>query len=235
MLPTTLALIDDDPAFADFLADHLRQQGIEVTVFDDSNDLLTSERAYSFAFYVLDLGLPGVDGVDVIQLLRRRSDAGVVVVSGRTGQQVLTDVLVAGADMHLVKPVTVEQVQLAVAAVHRRAARGAGTLPAWRLERAAGHLVAPDGALIVLSDIDMQVMDCFAAAAGETVTRETLRERLGRAPADEGDDGLNAIIYRLRRRIERATPLPVPLQSRSRVGYVFKAPIEGTATPPPVP
>jgi two-component system, OmpR family, response regulator len=57
------------------------------------------------------------------------------------------------------------------------------------------------------------------------VTRETLSQRLGRAQDDEGDNGLNAIIYRLRRRIERATPMLVPLQSRSRVGYLFRAPL----------
>jgi hypothetical protein len=54
------------------------------------------------------------------------------------------------------------------------------------------------------------------------VTRETLCERLGLPP--DGDN-LNATIYRLRRRIERATPAVVPLQSKSRVGYVFRAPL----------
>ena len=53
----------------------------------------------------------------------------------------------------------------------------------------------------------------------------TLRQKLGREPETETADGLNATIYRLRRRIERATPALVPLQSRSRVGYVFRAPL----------
>ena len=66
-------------------------------------------------------------------------------------------------------------------------------------------------------------MTCFVEAEGETVARESLRQRLGRPAEAEGSDGLNATIYRLRRRIERATPIVVPLQSRSRVGYVFKA------------
>ena len=52
-----------------------------------------------------------------------------------------------------------------------------------------------------------------------------LRQRLGRTPDTDSADGLNATIYRLRRRIERATPALVPLQSRSRVGYVFRAPL----------
>jgi DNA-binding response OmpR family regulator len=68
-------------------------------------------------------------------------------------------------------------------------------------------------------------MACFVAAAGEPVTRETLQQQLGREVEQGANDGLNAIIFRLRRRIERATPATLPLQSKSRVGYVFKAPL----------
>jgi two-component system, OmpR family, response regulator len=226
MLPSTLALIDDDPAYADFLARHLREKGVEVTVFDDSNDLLASPGAYEHGFYVLDLGLPGVDGLEVLKILRKRTQAGVLVVTARVGEEVLKDVLTAGADMHLTKPVPFDQVVLAVAAVHRRAGNQApGAV--WRLDRASSELQAPDGARIALSENDLLVMACLADARGETVTREQLRKRLGREHVPEAEDGLNAIIYRLRRRIERATTAAVPLQSRSRVGYFFKAPLEG--------
>jgi DNA-binding response OmpR family regulator len=79
---------------------------------------------------------------------------------------------------------------------------------------------------VELSDSDQAVMECFLAANGETVTREALRQRLGHDLEADAADGLNATIYRLRRRIERATPIVVPLQSKSRVGYVFKAPLK---------
>lgn len=226
MLPTTLALVDDDAEFCEFLAQHLRGQGIEVTAFADSNDLLASEGAYGHDFYVLDLGLPGVDGIELIKVLRKRTQAGVLVVSGRLGPDVFRQIVEAGADMYLVKPVQFEQVALAVHAVQRRATQSqARKEEAWRLNRSAAELQAPDGARVPLSDTDLQVLQCLLEARGETVTRDALRQRLGRVPSAQGDDGLNAIIYRLRRRIERATPLMVPLQSRSRVGYVFKAPL----------
>jgi DNA-binding response OmpR family regulator len=225
MLPPTLALVDDDPEFCEFLTQHLRDQGVDVTAFADSNDLLASDGAYGHDFYVLDLGLPGVDGVELIKVLRKRTQAGVLVVSGRLGPDVFRQVVDAGADMYLVKPVQFEQVALAIKAVQRRAAQPAAKKEVWRLDRAAAELLAPDGARVPLSDTDLQVLQCLLEAHGETVTRDALRQRLGRVPSAQGDDGLNAIIYRLRRRIERATPLMVPLQSRSRVGYVFKAPL----------
>ena len=61
MLPATLALVDDDTEYCEFLAQHLRSQGIDVTAYSDSSDLLADVAHYRFDFYVLALMLPGVD------------------------------------------------------------------------------------------------------------------------------------------------------------------------------
>ena len=225
MLPRNLALIDDDAEYSEYLAQHLRGKGIDVSVFDDSNTLLADAEAHRYDFYLVDLMLPGVDGVELIKIIRRRSDAGLLVVSGRLGPEVFASVMTAGADMYLAKPVEFDQVSLAIQAVQRRAGKDATSSRSWKLDRQARELIVPDGARVALSEADITVLECLLEAAGETVTRETLSQRLGRAQDDEGDNGLNAIIYRLRRRIERATPMLVPLQSRSRVGYLFRAPL----------
>lgn len=225
-LPRSLALVDDDAEFAEFLARDLRERGVDVDVFPDSSDLLTHPSAYGYDFYVVDLGLPGIDGLDLIKVLRKRTDVGVIVVSGRLGADVFAHVVDAGADMYLAKPVQFEQVVLAIRAVVRRAGLTQSSGAPWKLDRRARQLVAPDGTRVDLSDADLTVMSCFLEANGETVSRDNLRQRLGRPVESEASDGLNATIYRLRRRIERATPTVVPLQSRSRVGYVFKAPLK---------
>ncbi len=225
MLPRTLALVDDDKEYTEFLSQHLRDQGVRVDVFADSSDLLASEGAYAYDFYVVDLMLPGVDGVETIRILRRRTSAGVLVVSGKLAPDVFKQVVEAGADMYLAKPVQFEQVVIALHAVQRRVDAVGQVATTWKLDRHSGQLVAPDGARVDLSDADLAVMECFIEAQGAAVARETLLTRLGRASAADADDGLNATIYRLRRRIERATPMLVPLQSRSRVGYVFRAPL----------
>ena len=231
MFPKTLALVDDDAEYSEYLAEFLRERGIAVTVYADSNDLITQDGAYEHGFYVVDLMLPGIGGLDLVRLLRRRTEAGVLVVSGRLAPEVFNEVLTAGADMYLAKPVQFEQVALAIQAVQRRVAAASPANPPWRLDRRARQLVAPDGAVVDLSESDLVVMECFAAAAGETVTRETLKQRLRRDDAtgaadeteDAAGDSLNATIYRLRRRIEKATPVAVPLQAKSRVGYLFRA------------
>lgn len=225
MLPKTLALIDDDREYAELLAAYLRERGVQVRVFADSNDLLGVSHPQDYEFYVVDLMLPGVGGVDLIKILRKRSRAGLLVVSGRLGAEVFMSVISVGADMYLAKPVQFEQIEVAIMAVHRRVAEAQSAAAQWRLDRQARALIAPDGARVDLSDADLTVLECFVQAGGAVVTRDALRQRLGRAEGEEGSDGINATIYRLRRRIERATPSVVPLQSKSRVGYVFQAPL----------
>jgi two-component system, OmpR family, response regulator len=222
MFPKTLAIVDDDSEFAEFLARYLKEQGVDVTVFGDSDDFLVSPRAYDFGFYLLDLMLPGVDGLDMIRLLRKRVQTGIVVVSGRLGAEVFDTVLSAGADMYLAKPVRFEQVALAVQTVQRRSASAAAHALGWRLDQRARKLLTPQGVVIDLAEADLAVLECFVAAAGAPVTREALCRGLGREPTAETDNWLHATIYRLRRRIERATQEIVPLQSQARVGYVFR-------------
>jgi DNA-binding response OmpR family regulator len=226
MLPRTLALVDDDREYTEFLSQYLRERGVEVHWFGDSNDLLADHDPYGYGFYLLDLMLPGIDGVDLIKVLRRRTDAGILVVSGRLAPDVFNQVITAGADMHLSKPVQFEQVALAINAVFRRMSANASASATWKLDRRAGQLVAPDGARVDLSTADLALVECFVEAQGDVVSRDVLRQRLGRAPEESETDGLNATIYRLRRRIERATPAVVPLQSKSRVGYVFRGPLK---------
>ena len=224
LLPSTLALIDDDTEFAEFLSQHLREQGIRVEVFPDSDDLLTTNAPYGYDFYLIDLTLPGVDGLQLVRLLRRRTQVGIVVASGKVAPDSFKSVIEAGADMYLTKPVSFEQVLLTVRAIHRRtAAVAAHTSSAWVLDRRGSVLIAPDMTRVELSDGDLTVMDALFEAHGQPVSRETLCRRLGHDPKDADDNWLHGTIYRLRRRIERSTPLMVPLQSVTRVGYVFRA------------
>jgi two-component system, OmpR family, response regulator len=223
MFPKLLALIDDDLEYGQYLAQHLRGQGVQTQVFDQATLFLASPAAYDFDFYVVDLSLPGIDGVELIKVIRVRTNAGVLVVSGRASPDVFASVVKAGADMYLAKPVNFEQVLLAIEAVHRRSGHSVPTDVPWRLDLRAGDLVAPDGARVSLSETDLVVMKCLAASHGAPVSREALREALGYSAEEAPESTLNATIFRLRRRIERATPLPVPLQAKSRVGYQFRA------------
>lgn len=222
-LPRSVAVIDDDADFRHYLAEHLGRQDMAVTAFDSVEALLAQPQPGRFGFYVVDLSLPGQDGLALIRQLRQLTEAGVLVVSGRLGVDVFAAVLDAGADMYLAKPVSLEQVLLTVRAVHRRSRAALSHQAPWVLHRGSGELQAPDGAVIALSEHDQSLLTCLAEAGGEAVPRERLLAEMGRA-LDAGDpDPLNSAVFRLRRRIEKATALPMPLQSKSRVGYAFRA------------
>jgi DNA-binding response OmpR family regulator len=225
LLPRTLALIDDDHAYSEGLSRYLRDMGIAVDAFSDSNEFLAHTAPYSYEFYVTDLMLPGIDGVEMIKVLRRRTQAGVLVVSARLAADTFKQVIMAGADMYLSKPVQFEQIALAVAAVRRRAGAADPIQNTWSLDRRLRHLIAPDGSRIELSEADVLLIECFVQAQGEVVARETLLQCLGRDADAGAAGGLTATIFRLRRRIERATPAAVPLQTKSGVGYAFRAPL----------
>jgi len=219
-LPSTLALVDDDLEYSQFLFEHLTALGIRVAHFADSNDLLASQTPFDYGFYIVDLILPGVDGTDLIGILRKRTKVGIVVVSGRVAPDVFAKVIDGGADMHLAKPVSFDKVVVAIRGVHRRVSTPVNQ--AWLLDVSASRLLAPDGAVVALSETDLSLMQCFLQAQGGSVTREALCRLLGHPDSPESENLLSATIYRLRRRVERATPLPVPLNTQARVGYVFK-------------
>jgi len=221
-LPLSIALVDDEVDFSEALASYLAQQGLDAHWFTDSESLLCSDRPFGFSFYILDIGLPGIDGLSLLRLLRRRSQAGVLVVSGRLAADTFEASIDAGADMYLSKPVSLEQVLLAVRAVHRRARVSAPLAvdDAWRLDRAASRLFTPEGTGIDLSAADVRLLERLQSADDHTASRQDLADWLG---IDSDDPNtLNATIYRLRRRIESAAAVTAPLQARPRVGYQFK-------------
>ena len=81
MLPVTLALVDDDTEYCEFLAQHLRTQGVEVHADIDRSDLLADIAPYRLDFYVLDRMLPGVDVAELIRTQRQAAQAGVLIVA----------------------------------------------------------------------------------------------------------------------------------------------------------
>ena len=108
MLPRNLALVDDDSEFTEYLAQHLREQGIAVTEYHSADDLLADRRAFGFDFYVLDLGLPGIDGLELTRRLKRDPAYSGVVIVALSAYAMKGDeekALAAGCDGYITKPI----------------------------------------------------------------------------------------------------------------------------------
>ena len=104
MLPATLALVDDDATFSEYLAAYLAGRGVAVQWFADSDDLLCSAQPFGFDFYVVDLMLPGIDGIEVCTQIRAESGVPIIMLTAKSDTSDVVKGLESGADDYVVKP-----------------------------------------------------------------------------------------------------------------------------------
>lgn len=239
MLPPEITIVDDDPALRHALEHHFAAQGVRVEA-SAAGEALPADAVVRAAppwpFYLLGLGPAADVGESLVRSLRERSQAGIVVLAGDSMPQTFERLLAAGADMCLVKPATLGQITQAARAVYRRVAGLEAAAAAtdrehgrngrtWRLDPAQRRLTSPEGTAVELGTTDVELLACFAANGGAVISHAEINTRLGRPQRELPDNSLHALIYRLRRRVDRVTGGLLPLQAQSRLGYVFKAPI----------
>ena len=99
--PSNICIIDDDADFVGFLAEYLRLKDCKCTVFFSAEDVMRSGNYENYDFFIVDLGLPGIDGVDLTAIIRGRSNAGILIISGRLGADAFNSSLDAGADIDI--------------------------------------------------------------------------------------------------------------------------------------
>jgi two-component system OmpR family response regulator len=193
--------------------------------YEDSDDFLLSVDAYEHDLYVVDLEQRGVSGIDLVRLIRRRSSAGLVVLSAPPHASYVS-ALELGADAVVDREAPPERVRATMAAVLRRVA---GIAPVastpWKLKERQAVLFAPDGTAITLSPSDLALMRVFALANGHVVCRSELTRQLWGPTASDMDNALQAALYRLRKRVEQGGQRLWPAHAVAGVGYEFRAPL----------
>lgn len=215
--PRNICIIDDDLEYGEFLAAFLRAQNIDVTLFSSGSAFLADPNMAAHDFYVVDLGLPGIDGVDLIMLIRAQSNAGVIIISGRMGPDAFNAGLSAGADMFLNKPVRFDQVLQAIKTVHQRVSRGGSGLSVWTLDPDMSELKCSNGPGVKLTPLELQILQVLGAHGAQGCDRKTLAEQIGEEQTSARN--LDAAIFRLRKKIESTTRRAAPIRTLHGVGY----------------
>jgi len=199
--------------------------------YEDSDDFLLAPAPYDHALYVVELAQRGIRGLDLLRLLRRRLAAPLLALDDGPCSH-LVEALESGADMVLPAASPPAHLRAALQALQRRcAAPGAEAAAAtradgaWRLQPAASRLLTPGGQSIPLNAADLNLLRCFAQAPDGRAPRGQLCMSLWGMDAGESDNALHATLYRLRRRIEQASGLLLPIRSVARQGYEFRAPL----------
>lgn len=215
-----VCIVDDDIEYGQFLAQFLQSQGMQVDLFTSGHAILETGNIAKYDFYVIDLGLPGLDGVDLIVLIRAQSQAGIIIISGRIGPDAFNAGLSAGADMFLNKPVRFDQVLQAIKTVNSRVARGDAGQPNWDLVPGEAELRCSNGIVVKLTPLELQILQTLALCRPDGCDRKTLGVKIGIEDAN-ATRNLDAAIFRLRKKIETTTKRPAPIRTLHGIGYTL--------------
>lgn len=220
----TILVVDDEPKIVQIARDYLERGGYTVTVAYDGEAALAAFHADRPDLVVLDLGLPGLDGLEVIRRLRRESSVPVIVLTAR-GEE--TDKLVGlelGADDYMVKPFSPKELVARVRAVLRR---GEGGAEAGLETLRVGDLfldlprmrVTVGGREVELTPTEFQLLAALARQPGRILTRAQLLDSLHGVAFESYERAIDAHIKNLRRKIEPDPHSPRYLLTVYGVGY----------------
>jgi two-component system OmpR family response regulator len=234
-LPHVL-VVDDDADIRQLVDEYLGRNDFRVSGAVDGAGLAAALRGQVFDLVLLDLRLPGQDGMQLLRQLRADSQIPVIILTGRTEEADRIMGLELGADDYLTKPFSPRELLARIRTVLRRTHAGkevhgapvcrAYRLPGWELNLRTRRLTAQDGSAVSLSNGEFNLLAALLATANRVVTRDQLIELSRRYDNEIYDRAIDVQILRLRRKIERNPAEPRIIVTERGVGYRVAVPVE---------
>ena len=220
---TLILVAEDDADIRQLVRDVLEHAGFEVVVSADGPSALQAARARRPDLLVLDLGLPGMDGLDVARAIRRESELPIIMLTARAEESDTLVGLELGADDYVAKPFSTKELVARVRAVLRRVAARS---PATQLVRvgdlevdAERMLVTRGGERIELTASEFTLLATLAGSPGRVFTRPQLLDAIHGDAFDAYDRAVDAHIKNIRRKLEPVPQRPRYLLTVFGVGY----------------
>lgn len=216
-----IALVEDDAHIRRAVAESLERRGHVVQAFGDPVVALAEMTANPPDIVVLDLGLPRLDGAEVLRMLRSVHDVPVIVASARDDDGGIVETLDSGADDYLVKPFSAEQLDARVRAVLRRTRGGRrdGPLVVGGLViDPASHDATLDGRPLDLTRKEFQILVYLAERAGDVVGKRELARDVWHLPAGGSDKTIDVHLSWIRRKLGETPSTPRYLHTVRGVG-----------------
>jgi len=219
-------VVDDDPALAEMLGIVLRGEGLEASFVADGDRALQAFRDSKPDLVLLDVMLPGTDGIDVCRQIRAESGVPIVMLTARTDTIDVVLGLESGADDYIVKPFKPKEL---IARMRARMRRRDDPEPesltvADLTVDVAGHVVARDGRPIALTPLEFDLLVALARKPRQVFTREQLLEQVWGYRHAADTRLVNVHVQRLRSKIERDPEHPEIVLTVRGVGYKAGAP-----------
>ena len=221
----TILVVDDEPKIVKLACDYLERGGFRVLAAADGTTALAVARRDRPDLIVLDLNLPGTDGLDVCRALRRESDVPIIMLTARVEEADRLIGLELGADDYVTKPFSPRELVARVRAVLRRVQGGVhqpGLIRVGDLEiDLNGHRVVRAGQPVRLTRTEFNLLTTLAQHPGQTFTRAQLLDRLHGVAYDGFDRSVDAHIKNLRRKLEANPAEPRYVLTVYGIGYKF--------------
>jgi DNA-binding response OmpR family regulator len=225
LLVKTILLVEDELKIARLVRDYLEQAGFSVLIAPDGEAGLSLWRNNAPDLVVLDLGLPGMDGLDIASAMRRESMIPIIMLTARADETDKVVGLELGADDYLTKPFSPKELVARVRALLRRVDAGDGvteTISAGDVEIDVPKMrVTVVDRLVDLTPTEFQILKTLAASPGRIFTRSQLLDTLHGISFESYERAIDAHIKNLRRKIEPTPGDPRYILTVYGVGYRF--------------
>lgn len=221
-METKILVVDDDPAIAEMLTIVLQGEGFRTVVVGDGVEAVKAAEEHNPDLILLDVMLPGMNGIDVCKAIRESSTVPIVMLTARTDTVDVVLGLESGADDYVHKPFKPKEL---VARVRARLRRTPEEAPAETIEVAdlkidvPGHQVIRDGQEIALTPIEFDLLVTLASRPRQVFSREELLEQVWGYRKSSDTRLVNVHIQRLRSKVERDPDDPKIIQTVRGIGY----------------
>ena len=224
---TRILVVDDDPQILRALRINLTARGYEVDAARDGTTALHTASVHHPDLVVLDLGLPDLDGVEVIRTLRGWTTIPIIVLSGRAGSADKVDALDAGADDYVTKPFGIDELLARIRAVTRRATpadHGPATVHIGQhtVDLTNHTVTSPDGGDVRLTPTEWHLLEILARNPGKLIGRRHLLQQVWGPQYETETQYLRQYMAQLRRKLEDDPARPQHLLTESGMGYRYR-------------
>jgi DNA-binding response OmpR family regulator len=223
----SILIAEDDRRIAALVAKNLEAAGCDCTVVHEGDEVVDAFERLQPALLVLDLGLPGIGGLEITRRIRRESRVPILMLTARSSEADKVLGLEIGADDYLAKPFGTSELVARVRALLRRSAPEAPERPlelgGLRIDPAR-RTAERDGTRIDLTTLEFDVLWFLASRPGHVFSREALMQQVWGSDRIVGDRSIDNLVSRLRKKIEPDPDRPRHLQTVWGAGYRFADP-----------
>ena len=226
---THVLIVEDDDVARTKLAGYLEAAGHRVSEAIDGWGLRRVMAADPVDLVLLDINLPGEDGLDLTRSIRASHDVGIILVTGRTDDVDRIVGLEIGADDYITKPFNPRELLARVKTLLRRttarapSASETKTFSGWRFDTRSRRLLSPAGAKVALTRAEFELLNALITRPGTVLTRERLLGCITHRSWVPGDRTVDVLVRRLRRKLEVDPKSPELVITVHGEGYMFAA------------